>query len=95
MVQAKVFVVRKDESFVEHIALAATKVTLHPFQFVAPCRRVVPRGGGKDVEFVTLLEFPNSLYGAWHGFHHRKDTRHIVQTVFVCLLGLFVQLVNS
>lgn len=66
--KAKVFMMREYKALVEHIA----EVFLYPKQLVAPGRRVVPRGGGEDINVVGALEHAYSLHCARIGSMRAK-----------------------
>ena len=72
--EAKVLVVRENDSFVEHVA----EVFLHPLQFVVQRGWVVPWLGTQDVAVELLAKGFYGLGGTLYGFHALEDAWNVV-----------------
>lgn len=58
----EVLVMRQDNTFLEEVA----NVMDEPLDFVAPCRKIVSRGRGEDIDFVVFTQFASGINGARH-----------------------------
>lgn len=79
---AEVLAMGDDHALVEHIV----EIACHPPHLVGPCRRILSRSCGEDVQVEMLLQRMHGFDGSRHGLHLGKESGNLIQASLVFLL---------
>ena len=68
---------------------------MDPIQFITPGGRIVPWGGGEDVDIEVVSQTFDRVDGAWNRVHERKYSRGLVGMTFVLFIHAGTQPIHS